>query len=100
MQLILPILIMFCVWAHAYYDHKRAEGKGYNEAIRALAYRWIRIIYRCWKDHLPYNEQLYTQSLQQRRPAWFVSWSAPSPQESILDTPPRSIENTFSKKVE
>jgi transposase len=69
--------IMFCVWARAYYDHKRAEGKEYHAAIRALAYRWIRIIYRCWKDHLPYNEQMYTQSLQRRRPAWFVSWSAP-----------------------
>jgi hypothetical protein len=55
---------------------------------------------RLQKDHLPYNEQLYTQSLQKRHPAWFVFWSAPSPQESILDTPPRSIENTFSKKVE
>jgi transposase len=68
--------IMFCVWARAYYDHKRAEGQGHHAAIRALAYRWIRIIYRCWKDHLPYNEQIYTQSLQRRHPAWFVSWSA------------------------
>jgi transposase len=92
--------IMFCVWARAYYDYKRSQGKGYHAAIRALAYRWIRIIYRCWRDHIPYNEQIYAQSLQQKHPAWFTSWSATKKsQEPILDTLPRSIENTFTKRV-
>ena len=65
--------IRFCDWAHAYYDRKRAEGKGHNAAVRALAYRWIRIIYRCWKDRVPYNEETYLQSLTRRRPSWLAS---------------------------
>ena len=62
-----------CDWARAYYDHKKAEGKGHHTAIRALAYRWIRIIYRCWKDRVPYNEQRYMESLRRKRPSWLAS---------------------------
>jgi transposase len=65
--------IRYCAWARAYYDHKRAEGKGHNAAIRALAYRWIPIIYRCWQDHVPYNEAMHLESLRQKRPTWLAS---------------------------
>jgi transposase len=65
--------IKYCAWARAYYDHKRAGGKGHHAAIRALAYRWIRIIYRCWKDRVPYKEQTYMESLRQKRPSWLAS---------------------------
>ncbi len=65
--------IKYCAWARAYYDHKRAEGKGHNAAIRALAYRWIPVIYRCWKDHVPYNEVMHLESLRQKRPTWLAS---------------------------
>ncbi|MBZ5625437.1 MAG: hypothetical protein LAQ69_43090, partial [Acidobacteriia bacterium] len=34
--------------------------------VRALAYKWIRIIFRCWKDNKPYDEQTYLQSLHKR----------------------------------
>ena len=27
--------------------------------VRALALKWIRVIFRCWKNHTPYNETLY-----------------------------------------
>lgn len=60
--------IMQCDWARAYYDQKRAEGKLHNAAIRALAYKWIRIIYRCWKNGVPYDEETYLKSLRQRNP--------------------------------
>jgi transposase len=46
--------IFFCAWARCYYDRKKTEGKKHHSAIRALAYRWIRIIYRCWKDRSNY----------------------------------------------
>jgi transposase len=67
--------ILYCDWARAYYDQKRSEGKHHHAAIRALAYRWIRIIYRCWKDRVPYNEDTYVKSLRQRKPAWLESSS-------------------------
>ncbi len=52
------------IWASAYYDKKRSEGKSHNSAVRSLAYKWIRIIFRCWKDHKPYDELQYMQTLQ------------------------------------
>jgi transposase len=67
--------IFFCAWARCYYDRKKTEGKQHHSAIRALAYRWIRIIYRCWKDRIPYDEGKYVKSLQQRKPAWLKSLS-------------------------
>ena len=31
-----------------------------------MAYKWIRIIFRCWKDGKPYDEEIYLQSLSRR----------------------------------
>jgi hypothetical protein len=28
--------------------------------------KWVRIIYRCWKDGKPYDEEIYLQSLRRR----------------------------------
>jgi hypothetical protein len=65
--------IFFCAWARCYYDKKKAEGKLHHSAIRALAYRWIRVIYRCWKDQIAYDEDKYLKSLRQKKPAWLES---------------------------
>ena len=64
--------ILQCGWARAYYDQKRTDGKRHHAALRALAYRWIRLIYRCWKDRVPYNEQTYMESLRRKRPSWLA----------------------------
>jgi transposase len=61
--------ILYCTWARGYYDQKKTEGKRHHVAVRALAYRWIRIIYRCWKNRIPYDEDTYVKSLRQRKPA-------------------------------
>lgn len=55
--------IPHCSWAAAFYRLQRNRGKGHHAAIRALAFRWIRVIVRCWKDRQPYDEQLYTKRL-------------------------------------
>jgi transposase len=63
-------------WAKAYYDHLRNdEKKNHHAAVRSLAYKWIRIIYRCWKDGKPYDEQIYIES-QRRRGALLGAASA------------------------
>jgi len=54
-------------WAKAFYERQRERGKGHHTAIRALAYRWIRIIYRCWKERVPYSEETYQQALMRRQ---------------------------------
>lgn len=54
-------------WAKAYYEHLRNdEKKDHHAAVRSLAYKWIRIIFRCWKDGKPYDEQVYQNSLRRR----------------------------------
>ena len=47
-------------WAGAYYRQQRAKGSSHHIAVRALAFKWIRILYRCWqtqhavrRDRLP-----------------------------------------------
>ena len=54
------------VWARAYYDQQRANGSGHHAAVRALAFKWIRILFRCWKDRKPYDEQTYLAALRRR----------------------------------
>jgi transposase len=54
-------------WARACYDQLRKRGKSYHAALRALAFKWIRIIFRCWKTRTPYDEARYCKSLQLRR---------------------------------
>lgn len=51
-------------WARAYYDLQRERGKSHHAAVRALAYKWIRIIYRCWKERCPYDESRYLKALE------------------------------------
>jgi transposase len=54
-------------WAKAYYEHLRHdEKKRHQAAVRSLAFKWIRILFRCWKDGKPYDEEIYIQSLRRR----------------------------------
>jgi transposase len=56
-----------CAWARAYYDQQRERGKGHHAALRALAFKWQRIIYRCWKERTPYDDARYVQALWQHK---------------------------------
>jgi transposase len=64
--------IGFSEWARAYYEYQRSKGKRRHAAIRALAFKWIRIVFRCWKHGTRYNEQIYLASLRRTRPDWAV----------------------------
>ncbi len=52
------------IWASAFYDKHREAGKSHNVVVRALAFKWIRIMFRCWKDHKPYDELVYVNALR------------------------------------
>ncbi|MGH9440151.1 MAG: transposase, partial [Terriglobia bacterium] len=54
-------------WAREYYRRQRAKDKGRNTVIRALAFKWIRILFRCWKDRKLYDEAAYERALTVRR---------------------------------
>lgn len=45
------------------YDLQKSRKKGHHAAVRALAGKWIRILFRCWKDRYPYDEQTYLRAL-------------------------------------
>lgn len=53
-------------WAGAYYRQQRAKGASHQAAVRALAFKWTRILYRCWQDQVPYDESKYLQALRRR----------------------------------
>ena len=42
-------------WAAKIYNDARASGKDHPHAVRVLARAWIRVIYRCWLDGVPYD---------------------------------------------
>lgn len=58
------ITIKHSLWARAYYAMQRQKGKTHAVAVRALAYKWIRIIFRLWKEQKPYCEATYLAALQ------------------------------------
>jgi transposase len=58
--------ILWSPWARAYYQQMRQRGLDHHPAVRSLAFKWIRIIYRCWKDHTLYDETRYQKALERR----------------------------------
>jgi transposase len=60
--------IAWSPWAREYYEQQRAKGKRHNTAVRSLAFKWIRILFRCWKERTPYDAAIYQRALDARRP--------------------------------
>jgi transposase len=58
--------IVQSVWARAYYQQQRDRGKDHHAAVRALAFKWIRVVFRCWKDRVAYDESKYLAALAKR----------------------------------
>ena len=53
-------------WARAFYEQQRAKGLSHQAALRALAFKWIRIVFRCWQQHTAYDESTYLSALKRR----------------------------------
>ena len=58
--------LQHCAWAKAFYDQQKAKGKRHHAAVRSLAYKWIRILFRCWQSRQPYYEDLFLAARQGR----------------------------------
>jgi hypothetical protein len=50
----------------AYYQQQLVNGKTHHAAVRALAYKWIRILWKYWQTRTPYNEVKYLASLRKK----------------------------------
>jgi transposase len=57
----------FSPWAQAFYQQQKSVGKTHQTAIRALAYKWGRILWRCWQDNIPYDEEKYLTALTKKK---------------------------------
>lgn len=56
--------LRWSAWARTYYQQQRQKGAGHHTAVRALAFKWIRILFRCWQSRTPYCEDFYLQALR------------------------------------
>jgi transposase len=59
--------VVFCPWAKAYYERQRAKKTGHHAILRALAFKWLRVLWRCWQKRQPYNEEQFLRQLEKRR---------------------------------
>jgi transposase len=74
--------LVHCLWARNYVQYYMARGKKYSTIIRSLAFKWIRILFRCWKTKTPYDETKYMETLK-KRGSIFVS---PIPMHKTIKT--------------
>lgn len=56
--------ILWSRWSAAYYLQQRTKGCPHHTAVRALAFKWQRVIWRCWKSSTPYQEAIYEAALR------------------------------------
>ncbi len=63
--------IVHCRWAKVYYRQQCSKGKSHQAALRGLAFKWIRIMWKCWQQSTPYEEASYLDGLhKQGSPLW------------------------------
>jgi transposase len=60
-----------CAWAQAYYQHKRDHGQSHAAALRCLANRWVKILWKMWQTHTLYDEALHTRN-QVKHGSWVI----------------------------
>jgi len=51
-------------WAREFYDAKIAAGKGHHSALRALANRWLDILWHCLIKRVHYDETVHIRNRQ------------------------------------
>jgi hypothetical protein len=58
--------IRHACWARPDYQQQRDKGSSHQAAVRALAFKWIRMLLRCWQDRTPSAASVYLKALQHR----------------------------------
>lgn len=54
-------------WAGEFYRRQRERGATHQTALRALAFKWARILFRCWQQGATYDESRYLKALRTRK---------------------------------
>jgi transposase len=68
-------------WADAHYRKQIQRGKGHNAALRSLAFKWQRIMFRCWQERTPYDERKYLETLA-KHGSWIMAEIEPQKQRT------------------
>lgn len=58
--------VVWCEWAKHYYQRMKRRGKGHHVILRALAFKWIRVLWKCWQTRVPYDESRYIKAMKRR----------------------------------
>jgi hypothetical protein len=53
-------------WARAYDQQQRDKGASHQAAVRVLAFKWIRLLLRCWHNRTRDEEAVYLNALKRR----------------------------------
>ena len=61
--------VQYSAWANEYYRRHKDKGHGEGAILRGLAFKWIRIVARLWRDQRPYDESFYLQHCSARMAA-------------------------------
>ncbi len=48
--------LQYSTLARTYYDNQRLKGKTHSVAVRALSNKWVKVIYKIWKDEIFFEE--------------------------------------------
>jgi transposase len=52
----------YCAWAQTYYRAHRDKGQSHACALRCLAQRWLKILWKMWLTRTPYDAALHQQN--------------------------------------
>ncbi len=59
--------VRYCEWARVYYERMSKKGKKHAVILRALAFKWIRILWKCWQERIAYDDARYLKQLIHRK---------------------------------
>ena len=81
--------VLHCRWAAAYYLQQRTKGCPHHTAVRALAFKWQRILWKCWQTHTRYSEDLYEAALRRRGSPLVALFDRVEPGKSPFKSTPK-----------
>src|SRR5262249_35069631 len=86
-------------WAAAYYLQQRTKGCPHHTAVRALAFKWQRIIWRCWKSSTPYQEATYEAVLRKRGSKLVGLFDQIDLRNKRPENPAKELKKTDEEKI-
>ena len=61
-----------CTWAAVYYDTHKEKGKTHACALRCLANKWVKIIWKMWQSQTLYDPETHSKN-QKKHGSWMFA---------------------------